>query len=111
VYNQTFKSTSFTLPPATPVQLLALNPVRRLLLIENTGVNPVAIKFQSATTSAIDGFTLGAASVSGGQGGSFLLSDGDSHTIQGDTPVDSVWAYSTLGTTVAVDEGTVFAFE
>jgi hypothetical protein len=71
------------------------------------GVNPATFKFGSAPTSATDGVTLGAASVSGGQGGSLLLSDGDSHTTQGDTPVDAVYAYSALGTTIAIEEGMV----
>jgi len=109
-YSLTVTSTSFSLAPNTPILLLPLNPVRRLLCIANTGVNPVAIKFQSAPASATDGFTLGAASVSGGQGGSILLSDGESHTTQGDCAVDAVYAYSTGGTTVNVEEGTVYAF-
>jgi hypothetical protein len=109
VYNQTFASKSFTLAPATPTLLIAANPNRRLLLIQNNGPNPVATKFQSAPTSATDGMTLGAASVSGEQGGSILLTE-DSETIQSLCPVDAVYAYSTLGTTVAVEEGTVYAF-
>ena len=48
--------------------------------------------------------------MSGGQGGSILLSDGESHTTQGDCAVDAVYAYSTGGTTVNVEEGTVYAF-
>jgi hypothetical protein len=86
------------------------NPARRLLLLQNNGVNPAAFKFQSAPTSAIDGLTLDPASVSGGQGGSIILSDGESHTTQGDIPVDAVYAMSALGTTVTVEEGTVYAF-
>jgi hypothetical protein len=109
-YNQTFKSQSFTLAPATPSLLVPLNPNRRLLLLQVTGVNPAVFCFQRAPVSATDGMTLGAASVAGGQGGSFLLSNGNSQTTAGDTPVDSVWAYSTLGTTVNVEEGTVYAF-
>jgi hypothetical protein len=109
-YNQTFKSTSYILAPATPTFLIPLNPIRRLLCIQNNGVNSVAIKFQTAPASAIDGVTLDGASVSGGQGGSILFSH-DSPTTQGNCPVDALWAYSTLGTTVSIDEGTVYAFE
>jgi hypothetical protein len=109
-YNQTVKSTSYVLSPATPTLLIPLNPNRRLLMLSVNDVNPATFKFGSAPTSATDGLTLGAASVSGGQGGSFLLSDGDSHTTQGDTPVDAVYAYSTLGTSVNVEEGMVYAF-
>jgi hypothetical protein len=74
------------------------------------GINPATFKFGSAPTSATDGFTLDPASASGGQGGSLFLSNGDSHTTQGDTPVDAVYAYSTGGTTVTIEEGTVYAF-
>ena len=110
-YNLTVTSRSFTLPPATPVQLLALNPNRRLLMLSVCDVNPAAFKFGSAPASAVDGITLGGASASGGQGGSILFSDGDSHTTQTYTPVDAVYAMSALGTSVAIDEGTVYAFE
>jgi hypothetical protein len=108
-FNQTFKSTSYTLAPATPTPLIAANPNRRLLLIQNNGPNPVATKFQSAPTSATDGMTLGAASASGGQGGSILFAtDGDG--IDTHVPVDAIYAYSTLGTTLAVVEGVVANF-
>jgi hypothetical protein len=109
LYNQTFASKSFTLAPATPTFLLALNPNRRLLLLQVNGVNPAAFKFQSAPVSATDGITLGAASMSGGQGGSILFTE-DNETIQTMTPVDAVYAYSTLGTTVTIVEGTVANF-
>jgi hypothetical protein len=108
-YNQTFKSKSFTLAPATPTFLVALNPNRRLLLLAVNGTAPATFKFGSAPTSAIDGITLGAASVSGGQGGSILFTE-DTETIQSMTPVDAVYAYSTLGSTVTISEGTVAAF-
>ena len=110
MYNQTFKSQSFTLAPATPTFLIAMNPQRRLLLIQINGVNPATIKFGSAPASATDGFTLGGASVSGEQGGSILFSSGDTPSLSGIAPVDAVYAYSTLGTTINVQEGTVYAF-
>jgi hypothetical protein len=108
-FNQTFSSTSYTLAPATPTPLIAANPNRRLLLIQNNGTNPVATKFQSAPTSATDGMTLGAASVSGEQGGMILFSV-DGEGIDSHVPTDAVYAYSTLGTTVNVIEGTVANF-
>jgi hypothetical protein len=109
-YNQHFKSQSFTLAPATPTFLIATNPNRRALWLSVNGAAPATFKFGSAPANATDGITLGAASVSGEQGGSLFLSDGNSQTTAGDTPVDSVWAYSTLGTTVNVNEGAVAAF-
>jgi hypothetical protein len=100
----TVNTLSFTLAAATALKLLPLDPTRRLLLRENTGTNPVTFKFGSvAPASATDGVTLDAPSASGGQGGSILLS-GD------DVPVDALWAYSTAGTTVTVEVGTVYAF-
>jgi hypothetical protein len=108
-YNQTFKSTSFTLAPATPTLLVAANPNRRTLLLCVNGTAPAAFCFQRAPANATDGITLGAAVVSGEQGGSILLT-ADSPTIQSLCPIDSVYAYSALGTTVNVVEGTVYAF-
>jgi hypothetical protein len=92
----------FTLSAATALILVAQATSRRLLFIANTGVNPVTIKFQSAPASATDGFTLDAASASGAQGGSILLTAND-------TPVDAVYAYSTLGTTVTLTHGNPYA--
>jgi hypothetical protein len=108
-YNQTFKSKSFTLAPATPTFLVALNPNRKLLFLGVNGIAPATFKFGSAPASAIDGITLGAASVSGEQGGSALFTE-DTETLNSATPVDAVYAYSTNGTTVVVVEGTVAAF-
>jgi hypothetical protein len=99
----TANTLSFTLAAATAQKLLPLDPTRRLLLRENTGTAPATFKFGSAPASATDGITLDAPSASGGQGGSILLS-GD------DVPVDALWAYSTAGTTVTVEVGTVYAF-
>jgi hypothetical protein len=108
-FNQTFSFTSYTLAPATPTLLIAANPNRRLLLFGVNGVSPAAFKFGSAPTSATDGATLGGASVSGGQGGS-ILHPTDGEGIDSHVPVDSVWAYSALGTTVFVVEGVVANF-
>jgi hypothetical protein len=112
-YTTTVKSTSFTLAPATPTLLLAFQPNRKLLMLAVNNVNPATFKFGSAPASATDGFTLAGASASGGQGGSFLLTDATKpplHLNNGCCPVDAVYAYSTLGTTVSVQEGTVAAF-
>jgi hypothetical protein len=109
MYNVTVSSRSYTLAPATPLLLAPLNPQRKLLLLCVTGTAPAAFKFQSAPTSATDGFTLDGASVSGGQGGNLLLSD-SGKTINGECPVDCVWGYSQAGTTVTVEEGIVAAF-
>jgi hypothetical protein len=110
-YNLAVKSISFTLAPSTPTFLIAMNPHRRLLLLCVNGTSPATFKFGSAPANETDGVTLGGASVSGGQGGSLLLSDGNSPTISGgDTPVDSIWAYSATGTTVNVEEGMAYAF-
>jgi len=77
---------------------------------QNTGgSNPVTLKFQTAPASSTDGFTLDPASATGGQGGSLLLSV-DTDTIDWNCPIDEIWAYSQLGTTVTVIEGVVFEF-
>jgi hypothetical protein len=93
---------SFTLAATTAKQLLPLDPTRKLLLRENTGTAPATFKFGSAPTSATDGVTFDAPSASGGQSGSILLSGSDA-------PVDALWAYSTLGTTVTVEVGNSYA--
>jgi hypothetical protein len=98
-----FTSNSFTLAPATAKLLLAQNLVRNGLMIQNCGVAPCTFKFQSAPASATDGFTLDPASAAAGQGGSLELHGTN------ETPIDSLWAYSTLGTTVTVHESTEYA--
>jgi hypothetical protein len=103
LYTQTFTPRSLTLAPATAALLAVANPGRRLLLLGVSGTAPATFKFGSAPANALDGVTLGAASIAGEQGGSLLLT-------QGDTPVDAIYAFSTLATTVNVHEGTVFSF-
>ena len=92
-------STSGTLAAATP-QLLAASVAQqcKLLIIANNGINPMVVKFGSAPTSPTDGIPLDPASVSGGQGGSLVLT-GDS------APPDAVYGYSTAGTTYGVAQG------
>jgi hypothetical protein len=86
-----------------------MNPNRRLLLLQVNGINPATFKFQSQPASATDGMTLGAASISGDQGGSVIFTE-DIEGIGSLCPVDAVWAYSALGTTVCAEEGTVANF-
>jgi hypothetical protein len=101
--SKSYNSQSFTLTAATAKLLVPLNPVRNALLLQVTGTAPCAFKFGSvAPVSATDGMTLDGASASGEQGGSMLLTGLD-------TPVDQIWAYSTLGTTVTVQESTEYA--
>jgi hypothetical protein len=101
--SKSYNSQSFTLTAATAKLLVPQNPVRNALFLGVTGTAPCAFKFGSvAPVSATDGMTLDPASVSGGQGGSLLLTGVD-------TPVDAIWAYSTTGTTVTVLEFTEYA--
>ena len=109
MYNLTVSSRSFTLAPGVPVFLASLNPQRKLLWLCITGTAPAAFKFQFPPASATDGFTLDAATASGGQGGSLLLSD-SGKTINGECAVDPVWGYSQSGTTVTVEEGIISSF-
>jgi hypothetical protein len=72
-----------------------------LLIVANNGVNSMTVKFGSAPLSATDGFVLDAASTSGGQGGSMVLTIGDA--LDGAfVPVDAIYGLSTLGTTFGV---------
>jgi hypothetical protein len=106
IYNVTASGQSFTLPPATPVLIAPINASRKLLMLENTGsANPATFKFQTAPASATDGFTLDPASVTGGQGGSLVLHDDADGINDGCAPIDAIYAYSALGTTVTVLEG------
>jgi hypothetical protein len=96
----TVQTLSFTLPAATAVQLLPADPTRQLLLRAVTSTNPATFKFGSAPTSANDGLTLDATTAAGGR----ILLTGAS------TPSDSVWAFSQLGTVVAVEVGKTYGF-
>jgi hypothetical protein len=73
------------------------------MLLEVNGSNPATFKFQTAPASATDCFTLDPASTSSGQGGSLDLQGPDC------TPIDAIWAISTLGTTVTLHEVTSYA--
>ena len=95
-------SQSFTLAAATPTPLVLTNPGRKILRLDVTGVNPATFKFGVAPASAIDGIPFAAAPSVGTPGGNIFLSEGDA-------PIDAVYAYSTLGTTVTVSEGIEYA--
>jgi hypothetical protein len=102
--SKSFSSLSFSLTANTPKLLAAQNLARQGMILQNCGgSNPATIKYQSAPVSAIDGFTLDPASTSGGQGGSLVLLG------QNECPIDSIWAISTLGTTVTLHELTEYA--
>jgi hypothetical protein len=96
----TVTTLSFTLAPATATQLLPADQTRQLLLRATTGTNPATFKFASAPTSATDGLALDATTAAGGR----ILLSGAS------TPIDSVWAFSQLGTTVCVEVGRTNGF-
>jgi len=69
---------------------------RKFLLIQNTGINPVTIKEDSAPVAAA-GMGLDPATSAGGQGGSWNPTEV--------VPTNSYWAISTVGTTVISVEG------
>jgi hypothetical protein len=84
-----------TLPPATAVQLLPADSTRQLLLRATTSANPASWKFGNAPISASDGLVLDTTTLAGGR----QLLTGAS------VPIDSVWPFSQLGTTVCVEVG------
>lgn len=96
----TVTTTSFTLAPATATLILPADPTRQSLLRSTIGANPATWKFQSAPTSASDGLVLDSTTA---QGARVLLTGAS-------VPVDSVWAYSTAGTTVTVEVGRANGF-
>jgi hypothetical protein len=96
----TVTTTSFTLAPATATQILPADPTRQSLLRATCGANPATWKFQTAPTSAGDGLVLDSTTA---QGARVLLTGAS-------VPVDSVWAYSTAGTTVTVEVGRTSSF-
>lgn len=93
------KTTSVSVSAASPTPLVGANNDRKHLCIIVNGVNPATIKFGSAPTSATDGISLDGASMSGGQGGSLWYGELDA-------PTDPVFAWSTLGSTISVAQGT-----
>jgi hypothetical protein len=95
----TVTTTSFTLAPATATLILAADPTRRSLLRATCTANPATFKFGSAPASANDGLVLDSTTVAGAR----VLLSGDA------VPIDSVWAWSQLGTTVCVETGHSYA--
>jgi hypothetical protein len=95
-------TSSGALAPATAAQLAVARPDIKTLIVANNGVNPICIKFGSAPLSATDGTCLDGASSAGGEGGSLVLTYGGN--IQENQPPlgDSVYGYSTAGTTFHV---------
>ena len=109
LFSTTANAFTFTLAPSTPTLIVGFNANRRSLLLQVNGTNPATFKFQSPNSSAVDGFCLDGASATGGEGGSLLLA-WDSEEMTECCPVDAVYAYSTLGTSVTCLEGTVAEF-
>ena len=95
-------SQSFTLAAATPTLISQTNAGRKILRLDVNGTNPATFKFGVGPASALDGIPLAAAPAVGQPGGNIFLSEGDA-------PIDAVYAYSTLGTTVTVSEGIEYA--
>jgi hypothetical protein len=91
----TITTTSLTLAAATPTQILSADTTRLLLLRSVNGANPCTWKFGSAPASASDGLVLDSTTA---QGGRVLLTGAS-------VPVDAVWCWSQLGTTVTVEVG------
>jgi hypothetical protein len=99
----TTQNSSGTLSAGVAALLAPAMPDIKLLIICNSGTHPMAIKFGSAPLSATDGIPLDGASAPGGQGGSLVLGVKDE---PGDftPPADAVYAFSTLGTSYAVQQ-------
>jgi hypothetical protein len=91
--------TSTTLAANTPVLIAAASPGCSVFIISNTGTGDLVFKTKSAPAAATDGTPLGAASGAGGQGGVIVLTGADAI-------VDAIYAWSVLGTTVNVKQGT-----
>ncbi len=91
-------TTTVVLAPATPTLILAADPSRTSLLRSVSGANPCTFKFQTPPASVADGLVLDNSTVQGGR----QLITGPS------TPVDAIYGWSTLGTTVVCEVGHFF---
>lgn len=80
------------------VQVVPASNSRVSLTIQNTGTGAVTIGFGSAPTAGIS-LSLDPASAAAGQGGSRVWDGTDR------IPSDSIWAFSTAGSTIVVMEG------
>lgn len=96
-YGLSSKTTPVTLPAGTAVQLVAQDFNRHYLSIQVTGPNPATFGFGAAPPATGQGLSLDGAFTTGGQGGAYEFKD--------NIPSDSIWALSTLGTTVVIVEG------
>lgn len=89
---------STTLAANTAAQICPADGGCTLLIIANNGTGSLVWKAGLAPASATDGTPLDPASGAGGQGGSIVLTGEAAIT-------DSIWAWSTAGTTVNVKQG------
>jgi hypothetical protein len=90
--------TTTTLAANTPVLIAPVSLGCSLFIIANNGTGSLVWKCGSAPASATDGTPLDPASGAGGQGGSIVLT--------GDAAIaDAIYAWSTVGTTVNVKQG------
>lgn len=92
-----YTTTSTTLAPGAPVQIVPLRRDRATLFLQNTGTNALTIGFGEAPVAG-KGMTLDPASAANGQGGAFYVDQR--------APIDAVFAVSTAGTSIVVIEGT-----
>lgn len=92
-----FTQTVITVPAATSTLLIAANPRRDYLAFQNIGAGDANLGF-AGSASADTGWSLDAASAAGRQGGSMVW-EGSSIC------PTSVYAYSTVGTSIVVLEG------
>lgn len=89
--------TVVALSAAQDTTIVAANPNRKYLAICNIGTSLATLAFDKAAVAG-SGWPLGAADISGGQGGAvFFEASG--------VPQQAVHAISTVGTTLVVMEG------
>lgn len=87
-----------TLVAGTSALLVAANPRRAYLFIQNTGLGgPFTYQFGRAPAAVGDGPSLDPALTAGGQGGSFEYVD--------TVPQNAIYGLSAAGTTVSITEG------
>ena len=83
------------LPAATSTLLTTSQGSRQTFKVVNIGTNPATMSFDSAAVAG-EGWPLAPADEAGGQGGGIDFEN---------APANSVYAISTLGTTLCVMEG------
>jgi hypothetical protein len=92
-------STSGTLSAGVGALLAAGQNPCTLIIVANSGVNPMVVKFGSVPLSATDGFPLDGASTAGGQGGSITLESAEATS-------QPIYGLSSAGTTFGIVQGT-----